>query len=441
MDQDTIIALSTPPGPAALALVRLSGPQAHEVVTARTGATLQPGKAQYCRIREENEIIDDVVVTTWKKPASYTGEDMAEISCHGNMLIVDRLIQLFVGDGCRQARPGEFTERAFLNDKMDLTQAEAVMDLIHARSKRALRAARKMHLGAFSTKIREMQDNLLKLLAHLEAYIDFPEEDIEPDVGSAFTDGVQALLSEVEALLQTADQGRLLRDGLKVVLAGAPNSGKSSLLNALVHRDRAIVSAAPGTTRDTIEETIVLEGILIRLIDTAGIREKPDEIEKLGISRSLEALKEADLILNLVDASDVDAALIPLPLEAEDTPCIVCLTKSDLPRHCKISSGIPISARTQAGLPELHTQISKTLSLDINRDDQDQAAINTRHETLLQRSAQALRRALDSSLENTPPELISSDIRDALNAWGEIVGQTTTEDMLDYLFSTFCIGK
>ncbi|MEM9444681.1 MAG: tRNA uridine-5-carboxymethylaminomethyl(34) synthesis GTPase MnmE [Verrucomicrobiota bacterium] len=446
-NQDTIIALATPPGPSALAIIRLSGPKAIETINSLLSKSINEASICYRVIYDsKRERLDDVVITTWNNPQSYTGEDLIEISCHGNMLIADSIIKTLIQQGypnLRAARPGEFTERAFLNGKIDLTQAEAVMDLVHSKSERSLKAAQQLQAGQLGQQITELQEKLLHLLAHLEAYIDFPEEDIEPEIGEGFIEKIRELIDADKRLLSYAKEGRRLREGVKVTIAGAPNAGKSSLLNALIQKDRAIVSSTPGTTRDTIEEGLILHGIYIRLIDTAGIRsnEQADEIEQLGISRSLKALEQADLILSLIDSSDPEAQN-PLEVQSfeKSTPIIICLTKTDLPRRSN-HQGLEISTHDLASLELLKKEVTKKLGLHEERSDSDMVAINNRHETQLLAAKESLERALEASQQNAPPELVSSDLRLAMDAWGEIIGKRTNEDILDKLFASFCIGK
>jgi tRNA modification GTPase len=440
MSSDTIVALATPPGTAALAVIRLSGPRAHAIAQALAGRPLPIQHATHATLRDASgAVLDDAVLIAWKAPRSYTGEDVVEISCHGNPLIVDALLSACLAHDARSAGPGEFTQRAFLNDRIDLTQAEAVMDLIHASSQRALQAARRLQSGALGRAVTRLREDLLQTLAHLEAHIDFPEEDISPDTGHAFARRIDHLKERILALLATAPEGRRLREGYTVVLTGAPNAGKSSLLNALLQRDRAIVSPLPGTTRDTIEETITLAGMTVRLIDTAGLRDQSDPLESLGIARTRQALAAADLILHL---SAPDAPSEPPACQA---PLLRLLTKSDaFPSSSLIphpSSLIPVSAQTGAGLDALLEAIIQTLRLDQASLGHESAAINTRHEALLRQALEALERARAAQAASRPPEFTSADLRHALEALGQIVGETTNEDILDRLFQSFCIGK
>ena len=439
MASDTIAALATPPGASALALIRLSGPESHDIAATLAGRSLPLPiqHASHAVLRDTSgTILDDVVLTAWKAPHSSTGEDVVEISCHGNMLIVESILTACFHLGARGARPGEFTQRAFLHERIDLTQAEAVMDLIHASSERALVAARQLHAGALGREVHRLREDLLQTLAHLEAYIDFPEEDIDPDTGHAFARRIQSLQDALRALLATAPEGRRLRHGYRVVLTGAPNAGKSSLLNALLRRERAIVSPFPGTTRDTIEESITLSGMIIHLIDTAGLRDQADALESLGMARTQEALAQADLILHL---SAPDAPSTP---PTASVPVLCLLSKADaFPDHPQDADALKISAQTGAGIPELLEAITRALRLNETSLTHQSTAINTRHEALLRQAFDALERAASAHAQGSPPELTSADLRQALAALAEIVGEATNEDILDHLFHSFCIGK
>lgn len=439
MSSDTIVALATPPGPSALALIRLSGPEAVSIIGKHFSKTLRPRIAHYGWFLEGERRIDDVVVSFFQGKASYSGEDLVEISSHGNMLIVDLILNALCRQGARLAAPGEFTQRAFLNGKMDLAQAEAVMDLIHARSERSLEAARRLKDGVLSRKVLAMQEELLNLLANLEAYIDFPDEDISPDVGANFLARIESLTGQADLLLATTQQGKMLREGLTLALVGKPNAGKSSLLNALLEEPRAIVSPVPGTTRDTIDAPMILEGIPLKLVDTAGIHESRDEIERLGMERTRAAARNADLILFVQDGTLPAEPWPGLHLEGA-APVLACRTKSDLPSF-QSGAGIALSTINGSGLPELRHEIIRLLRLDESAASQDFVAINARHEIALQQAKLSLARAAALIRSSEPPEFISSDLRGALHNFGEIVGASTNEDILDRLFRTFCIGK
>lgn len=439
LDQDPIVALATPSTPSAIALIRVSGAGVIPLTEKWVGKSLVHRRTAVVQLHDGDEEIDQVVISTWKGPASYTGQDMIEVSCHGNMLIARKIIALFIARGAREAEPGEFTRRAFLNGKLDLSQAEAVMDLIHAQTERSLRAARNLLTGKLGQKIESLKSGLIDLLAHLEAYIDFPDEDISPETGELFHKKMKEISAQIDALLATSDLGRKLRDGARVVIVGAPNAGKSSLLNALAGQDRAIVSEHPGTTRDTVEATITLNGIPVILIDTAGLRESADPVEKLGMDRTLLAAEKADLILHLVDGSAPSPAgdVTTFP---SDIPLIHCLTKSDLSEKSS-APGLRISTVTGEGLEEIRRAMSRILGTGQGTTSGEEIFINLRHEKLLKEASLSLKIASEAFASKTPPELISVDLRTALASIGQIIGVATNEDVLDRLFATFCIGK
>jgi tRNA modification GTPase len=323
---------------------------------------------------------------------------------------------------------------------MDLAQAEAVMDLIHAQSERALNAARIIKEGTLGRSLEEKRADLINLLAHLEAYIDFPEEDISPEVGESFKRSMNHLREFLQQLIGTADFGEMLREGVKVAIVGAPNVGKSSLLNALLEKDRAIVSELPGTTRDTIEETMVLEGIIMRFIDTAGIREKAEQIEQLGIERTYHTINHADIILYCIDGKDPQEILSEEKLkELKNKVFLRCITKSDLTQNYS-GEGIHLSSHTRQGLDELKKTLIEKLKLN-QFASQDIIIVNRRHEAALREAVECLKRAGAAYENQAPPEIVSSDLRQAMRFLGEVVGQIDNEDILDQLFKSFCIGK
>ena len=442
----TIAAVSTPPGEGAIALVRLSGPQAVAVADRIFRGQQKPSEAgshyqHFGEILDADRVIDQVMLTVHRAPASYTGEDVVEISCHGGVLVTARVWETCLHTGARAARPGEFTERAFLNGKMDLTQAEAVIDLIRAQTDLALRSAAEQLEGRLGEKITKLREDLIGLIANLEAYIDFPEEDIEPDVGAAFLSRLDGIRAEIDALLATADQGRIFREGVRVVIFGATNAGKSSLLNRLLGFPRAIVSESPGTTRDTIEEVVNLRGIALRLTDTAGLRASgSDAVENEGIARAERSLAHADLVLHVVDASAPRPAHFGTP--AGEVPELLLLNKSDLPEHadwqdCK---ALRISCTSEDGLAGLEDAIL-ALARAPRWDVPSAVAINARHRDCLRRALAACDLARCAFTENLAPELVAVDLRGALQAVGEVIGHADMEKILDALFATFCIGK
>ena len=438
-EKDTIAACATPPGVSALALIRISGPRASEMVSSLVGKDLPPRQALARRLRLEKQVLDEAVITFWPGPGSYTGEDLVEISCHGNPLVVETILQALQKQGARMARPGEFTERAFLNGRIDLTQAEAVLDVLHAGSERALLAAQRALAGQLKDRLMEIRSGLLDLLARIEAYIDFPEEDIQPEVGEGFRRDVSRLLQGISGLLSTAPLGQRLRSGYRLVLMGPPNVGKSSLLNALLGSDRAIVSPIPGTTRDTVEESIELAGFPVRLIDTAGLRPSSEPIEQEGINRTRTAAEQADLVLALVDRTQPKD-----PCESEwvrfNGKLLKILTKADLPVAYS-GEGHPVSAKTGEGLNSLRRAVAQRLAGNLLAPGSEEIAVNARHAEGLQKATEALATASSSLATRAAPELVASDLRLALQSLESILGTGTSEDVLDRLFAQFCIGK
>jgi tRNA modification GTPase len=442
---ETIAAISTPPGEGAIAIVRLSGARAVSVVDQifrgnEAPSKLSPHLQSLGEIIEDGERIDQVLLSVHRAPASYTGEDLVEISCHGGTLVSARVLQACLRAGARPARPGEFTERAFLNGKMDLTQAEAVIDLIRAKTDLALRAATEQLEGKLGEKIRNIRDQLIALSAHIEASIDFPEEDIAPDEGEKLRTRLDSIRAEMTALLATADQGRILREGVRVVIYGATNSGKSSLLNRLLGYERVIVSETHGTTRDTIEEMVNLGGIPVRLLDTAGLRESGDEVERQGIARTEKSLQTADVRLHIADRS------APRPLyfngESPEGAEIVLLNKSDLPEHddWKGVEALRISCLTGEGLADIEKELLVRIAHG-NLHPENAMAINARHRDCLRRALESCHRARQASREGLPPEYLAVDLNEALRALGEVLGATGVENILDSVFANFCIGK
>jgi len=441
-DADTIAAPATPPGASAIALIRISGPKSHSIITALSGGRPLPGPrvAAVRRLSHGGQALDEALVTPFCAPHSYTGEEMVEIGCHGNPLIVRRVLDAVFDLGGRLAHPGEFTQRAFLNGRMDLTQAEAVMDLIAARTDLALRSAHAAREGRLGRAISALRDTLVDVLAHVEAHIDFPDEDIEPATARSLKDRLAAQGAEIDRLLATAEAGRILREGIRTVITGAPNAGKSSLLNALIGSDRAIVTPLPGTTRDTVEEWISVEGIPLHLIDTAGIRHATEPAEIEGIRRSRIALESAELILRVIDA-----AAKPDPIEeaigrdCDPARTIVVFNKCDLP-PAREPSGLRVSAVTGEGIGALRRAITERVWAGPPAGE-SLVTVNARHRDCLRRAAAPLRRASDGLGHGMPLECVAIELREALGALTDIIGITTAEDILDRLFGSFCIGK
>ncbi len=450
IDGDTICALATPPGSGGLGVIRVSGPAAFAIVdraTWRPNHTPCAGWAGYTLHRADivhptGEVIDDVLLAVFHAPRSYTGEDVVEISAHGGPVPLRQILGRLMQCGARPARPGEFTQRAFLNGKMDLAQAEAVGDIIAAQTEQAHRLARRQSEGRLSLAVAQIREIVLGVLARIEASIDFPE-----DVGELDADACQSELSLAErrvgALLATADQGILFREGLKVVLAGRPNVGKSSLLNALLRADRAIVTPVPGTTRDVIEETLNLRGIPLRAVDTAGLRETEDEVERIGVARTRESLADADIALLVLDATagetDEDAAL---RATLAGRPHILVWNKWDLkPGSAPPAEGVVVSAATGWNLVALEDALADLAFGGRAADTEDTFVTHARHKRALQSALARLADARNTLAAALPADFVSIDVRSALDALGEITGETATEDVISAIFSRFCIGK
>jgi tRNA modification GTPase len=457
---ETIAAAATPPGESALAIVRASGPLA-PALAAAVLAQPNPPPPRHATFgiyhARSGEALDQIVLTYFAAPASPTGEDVLEISCHGNPLLVRRILEDLFARGCRPARPGEFTRTAFLNGKLDLAQAEAVADLIRARSDGALRAARRQLDGELGRRVQEFSEILLQISAETEAYIDFPEEDLPAENPAGPRVQIQKLARDVEQLLATARYGALLRDGVSAVIAGPPNAGKSSLLNALLGRPRAIVSPEPGTTRDFLEETFLAGPYAIQITDTAGLHPEPlDPVEREGVSRSLEKIAAADFLLIVID-STVEPPTLPQIVLDSIRPkfTLVLENKTDLSdsknrdafmHNCK---HLRISIKTGFGMDTLKTQLVQALESSLSLPHDDLVITSARQADSLHRAHTALLTALEKLQTRAPAELLASDLRAALEALGEIPGLTTAEGdgrldhdaMLDRLFATFCIGK
>lgn len=441
---ETIVAIASPPGMGAVSVIRLSGARAFKIaISVVRGEVLpKPRRVGLRSIQDDTgRVIDEGLLITFEGPGSYTGEDVVEFTGHGGVMVTRRVLERFVEAGAIPAGPGEFTQRAFMNGRMDLTQAEAVMDLISAQTSLALRSANEQLDGRLGRTCENIRAKLLGATAHLEAFIDFPEEDIDPEVGAALCRTLSEQSASIAGLLSTADQGRILREGVRTVIFGKPNVGKSSLLNRLLGYQRAIVSSKEGTTRDTIEEVVNLRGIPLRLIDTAGVRESSDEIEQEGIAMTHGQLARADLVLVIWDLSEsfVDSAEVSIPDGARR---LDILNKSDLEDVSWAGAkGLRISCESGSGFEDLESAISKLLSLDEAQWGDHSVAVNARHQACLTRAQSSLIKAISSLRAGDEPELTALDLREALTAIGEIAGIVDTEEILGEIFGNFCIGK
>jgi tRNA modification GTPase len=437
---DTIAAIATPVGEGAISVIRISGPEAVAIAARlfRGRQPWQPRRPELGAMYDGDSKIDEVLLTHFPAPASYTGEDVIELSGHGGLLVTRRLLDLLLKSGARLAEPGEFTQRAFLNGKLDLTQAEAVMDLITAQTDLALRAAHEQLSGTLGRRIASLQERVLELLAHVEAYIDFPDEDIAPETGDALHARLNELRGDLDALLATAARGQILREGVRTVIYGAPNVGKSSLLNLLLGYDRAIVSPTPGTTRDSIEEVINLRGLPLRLVDTAGIRTAADAVEQAGIERTQRELERAGLVLLVHDATQPPAG----PSVASER-AVEILNKTDLGEHPAWTGveAVRLSCRTGVGITALEDAIERQILGGPAAQRDWSVAINARHQAHLRQALGFLQAAQEALSGGISAEFVAEELRAALNALGDIIGRLDTEDLLGRIFSTFCIGK
>ncbi len=442
---DSIAAISTPVGEGAIALVRISGHDAIDIADKIFRGKEKPSEfpshvQRLGEIVDRDQLVDQVMLSVHRTPSSYTGQDLVEISCHGGALVSARVLEACLRAGARAAEPGEFTERAFHNGKMDLTQAEAVIDLIRAQTDLALRSATEQLQGRLGEKIRALRDELVALIANVNAAIDFPDEGIAPDEGDKLRARFNSVQKKIDELLATAERGRILREGVRVVIYGATNAGKSSLLNRLLGYDRAIVSDAPGTTRDTIEEVVNLRGIPIRITDTAGLRPSIDPVEREGMMRTEKSLELGDLLLHIVDRS------APKPPDFVERPTeqteLLLLNKSDLPEHTDWygCGALRISCATEDGLLDLEEKIIERIAQK-NLRAESALAINTRHRDCLRRAREDLARAREAFEEGESGEYFAIDLNPALAAVGEVIGTVDTEEILDSVFSQFCIGK
>ena len=456
---DTIAAISTPPGPGAIGILRLSGPRAIEVAQASFRplnkvplSQHRPHELVYGDLLDrDGQPIDRVLCTFSRGPVSYTGEDTAEFQCHGSPMVLSLGLEALFSRGARQARAGEFTRRAFLNGKLDLAQAEAVGDLLEARSREGARHAAGQLTGALSRRIGGVYSALVDVMAHFHAVLDYPDEDIDPFRMEELSHQLSQQESALRALAGSYRRGQYIRDGVPCAIVGRPNAGKSSLLNALVGFDRAIVTNIPGTTRDTVEERAELGGVTLRLIDTAGLRDSDDPIEQLGVERSRAAMDEAALVLLVVDGTEKptqeDADLARTIAEA-GKPFILVRSKRDLAgEHADeleaLSQGAPtvsLSARTGEGLEELGQAVA-ALFPQVSEDKAGELITNARQAEAAGRALNCVVRANQALSDGVTPDALLTDVEEALEALGELTGQSVREDVTDRIFSKFCVGK
>jgi len=458
-EHDTIAAIATPYGESGIGIVRISGPEAKRIAERmfrprRGPKTLTSHHIRYGEIIDPSagRVIDEVLLTFMAAPKTYTREDVVEISCHGGFEVLQQVLEAVLRAGAREALPGEFTKRAFLAGRIDLAQAEAVLDIIQAKTDEGLRLAEEQLRGRLSQEIEGLRDELVGLLVAIEAYIDFPEEDIDPPSTTGTVEVLRRTLARVEELIRASDDGEIYREGVKVAIVGKANVGKSSLLNQLLERERAIVTTIPGTTTDIIEEFINLSGVLIRLTDMAGLQEPRNEVEREGVRLARKKMSEAHLILLMVDRNrpldDEDRLIFR---EVQGKRAILVLNKTDLPsiideEEIKQEAGIkdcyPISALREDGIKELKGgMVDAIVTGRAKRGGGELIPVNLRHKRVLEKAQGALGEALEGRKRGIPWDLTAIEIQQALGILGEIVGEATPEEVLEMIFARFCIGK
>lgn len=462
---ETICAVSTAPGMGAIAIVRIAGPEslakADEIfrspVSSKKLSSQRGGTFHYGSIVDGDEIVDDVVVSVFRNPHSFTGEDMVEIACHGSVVIQQRIMQLLISKGVRTARPGEFTQRAFANGKMDLSQAEAVADLIASQSEAARRVAMRQMKGGLSDELRKLRDELLQFCTLLELELDFSEEDVEFADRAELIHLISRIDNLVTSLSDTFKKGNAIKNGVPVAIVGPTNAGKSTLLNALLNEERAIVSDIHGTTRDSIEDTMLVNGVMFRFIDTAGLRSTDDYVEKIGIERTYEKIRNATVVLAVVDAScgrdgisNILEGIVP-HMNANDQRLLLIVNKSDVVDASSVAytdeqlkemgvwGSVAISAKNKTGIDRLEELLER--AADVKVDSNDTIVTNMRHYEALVRSHEYLVKVNEGLTSGLSGELVAMDIHEVLDELASITGEVSSQDVLNNIFAHFCIGK
>lgn len=458
MVDDTIAAISTSIGASGIGIIRVSGPDAILIVDKIFRSSknkklidVKTFTLNHGHIIAEQKEIDEVLVSVMREPHSFTGENVVEVNCHGGLIAVKEVLNAVIKAGARHAEPGEFSKRAFLNGRIDLAQAESIMDLINAKTKKGMNVALKQLDGVLSREVNDLRDMLLDLLAQIEAGIDFPEHDVEEVSRENIKDKSIFIAEKLHKLIDTADTGKVFREGLKTAIVGRPNVGKSSLLNALLKESRAIVTDIPGTTRDVIEEVVNIRGIPLRLIDTAGIRETEDIVEKIGVEKTRQVLEEADLILVVIDASeplnDHDRNILKnmnqknLILIANKTDMGENIDYNKLKKYCSPENIIKMSVINGTGLENLEKRIEKMVYAGLSADSDDILVTNVRHKQSLEKAYESISDVIEAVDMGMPTDCLSIDIKTAWESLGEITGDTVSDGLLNEIFSKFCIGK
>ena len=454
--ENTIVAISTAPGIGGIGIVRLSGEKCFEILekifypqNKEKIEKIKGYSIKYGYIKENENIIDEVLVSYFKAPKSYTKENMCEINSHGGMVIMNKILDLCIKNGAIIAEPGEFTKRAFLNGRIDLSQAEAVIDIINAKTDKEAKVSIEQLEGNLSHKIKDIRQIIISIMADIEATIDYPEYDIE----EVTTSKILETLDKVDIILADLEKsfycGKILREGIKTVIIGRPNAGKSSLLNLILNEERAIVTEIEGTTRDSIEEYISIDGIPLKIIDTAGIRNAKDEVEKIGVEKSIEIAKKSDIIIAVFDASKKlnyeDKKIIDL---IKDKKSIILINKTDLVRKidssCLYSLNKPIievSIKNREGIDKLYSEISKLFKFEEISNNGETIVSNNRHKSIIINAIKNVKMAIETIKNNMPIDIISTNLKEILEELGKITGETVTDDVINEIFSKFCLGK
>ena len=452
---DTIAAISTPRGEGGIGIIRISGDKSFEILE-RIFNTKNPNrdlgfyKFNYGFIHDNGKIIDEVMAVRMKAPKTYTCEDVVEINCHGGHLISEKVLELVLKNGARHAEQGEFTKRAFMNGRIDLSQAEAVMDIIHGKTEKSISLSLEQLRGDLRDKIASFKKALLDVTAHVNVVLDYPEEGIDDPLPSNLRENLENVYAEADRLISSYDKGKKIKEGIKTVIAGKPNVGKSTLLNSLLKEERAIVTHIPGTTRDVIEEIINIKGIPLVLTDTAGIRKTEDIVENIGVEKSKKFIENADLVLLVLDASreleSEDREVIE-EIQNHNKKTIVLLNKIDLERKIELEEFnleniLEISARDNIGIEDMEERIYSYIVEENVEDSSEKLIItNIRHKTALEKTKDAIRNIFETIDAGMPMDLISVDLKEALDSLSEITGEISSEDILDHVFGNFCVGK
>lgn len=452
----TIAAISTAMGNSGIGIIRMSGDESFDIIkkifkTKSKKVDIKPNTINYGYIVSGDEIIDEVLVSFFRSPKSFTTENMVEINSHGGIIIMNKILDLCLKNGAELAEPGEFTKRAFLNGRIDLSQAEAIVDIINAKSEKEAKASMKQLNGYLSNKLHKIKDKIMEVLVDIEASIDYPEYDIEEVTENRVATSMEEIKKELDSLRKTFDNGKLIKDGIKVAIIGKPNAGKSSLLNAILKEERAIVTEIEGTTRDTIEEFIQIDGIPIKIIDTAGIRETENIVEQIGITKSKEAANEADLIIAIIDSSkELSKEDIEILEFIKDKKAIILLNKMDLESKVshedilKIISNkeiLDISALNKEGIEKLFEIISNMYKFNEIEIDDSVTITNNRHKIAIEKMIKSVEKAEEAISNAMPIDVVTIHITDILEEMGKITGESVSEDIINEIFKKFCLGK